>query len=202
MCHIVAKKPFSAVLAAGLLMLVSESQTFLIFAYLRARERAVENNRFSMLKNSGFRRGGIPVAHTAARPTAGKRMPRRGCAPSVFGRQERRPSYGNRRLAASFSPAGRWGPHLIICTRARNGAPPPPRLQIALTARTAPRTLHPTPRTVLPRGASRFDGAAAEAAARPAAATSRGRGAAGAIRTAGTKHPAGKRRNFAPGKND
>ena len=52
-CHIVAKKPFSAVHAVGCPTDVPEHQTFLIFAYLRARAQARENNRFSMLKNSG-----------------------------------------------------------------------------------------------------------------------------------------------------
>ena len=52
-CHIVAKKPFSGVPAAGPLMLVFESQTFLIFAYLRATERAHGKNAFSVLKSKG-----------------------------------------------------------------------------------------------------------------------------------------------------
>ena len=52
-CHIAAKKPFRAYLAEEHLTLASESHTFLIFAYLQAKEQARENNRFSMLKNSG-----------------------------------------------------------------------------------------------------------------------------------------------------
>ena len=49
-CHIVAKTPFSAVPAAVRRTDVFHYQTFLIFAYLRARAQALENNRFSMLK--------------------------------------------------------------------------------------------------------------------------------------------------------
>ena len=52
-CHIVAKNPFSGVPAAGPLMLVFESQTFLIFAYLQATERAHGKNAFSVLKSKG-----------------------------------------------------------------------------------------------------------------------------------------------------
>ena len=61
-CHIVAKTPFSAVPAAVRCTDVFHYQTFLIFAYLRARVQALENNRFSMLKSSALRRGGIPAA--------------------------------------------------------------------------------------------------------------------------------------------
>ena len=74
--HIVAKKPFSGVHAAGPPTDVFHYQTFLIFAYLQAREQAREKIRFSVLKNSGadsmkggrgharsaLRRGGIPAA--------------------------------------------------------------------------------------------------------------------------------------------
>ena len=72
LCHIVAKNPFSGVRAAGHLTDVSEHQTFLIFAYLRAKARAHENNRFSVLKNSGFRRGG----RNAAPPKPSERVRR------------------------------------------------------------------------------------------------------------------------------
>ena len=61
-CHIVAKTPFSAVPAAVCRTDVFHYQTFLIFAYLRARAQALENNRFSMLKSSALRSGGIPAA--------------------------------------------------------------------------------------------------------------------------------------------
>ena len=48
--HIVAKMGISALLAAGRRMDMLENEVFLIFAYLRAKERALENNRFSVLK--------------------------------------------------------------------------------------------------------------------------------------------------------
>ena len=51
MCHIVAKIAFLGVPAAGRRKDVSENEAFLIFAYLRAKEQALENNRFSVLKN-------------------------------------------------------------------------------------------------------------------------------------------------------
>ena len=51
MCQIVAKIAFFGVPAAGCRKDVSENEVFLIFAYLRAKERALENNRFSVLKN-------------------------------------------------------------------------------------------------------------------------------------------------------
>ena len=51
--HIVAKKPFSGVHAAGPPTDVFHYQTFLIFAYLQATERAHGKNAFSVLKSKG-----------------------------------------------------------------------------------------------------------------------------------------------------
>ena len=53
--HIVAKKTLAAVFAGGPLTYVLLCQAVLIFAYLRATDFALENNRFSVLKNG--RRG-------------------------------------------------------------------------------------------------------------------------------------------------
>ena len=124
-CHIVAKKAFSGVPAAGPLMLVFESQTFLIFAYLRARERALENNRFSMLKNSGFRRGGFPAAHTMRMACRRKRMSVRGCRPELWAAGkppllshpggERRDS--SRLYAADIQPRGHTSHTTGVSTR-------------------------------------------------------------------------------------
>ena len=83
-CHIVAKNPFLGVFAAGLRTDSLHYQAFLIFAYLQARARALENNRFSMLKNSALRRGGIPAAHTMRMARRRKRMSVRGCRPELW----------------------------------------------------------------------------------------------------------------------
>ena len=47
--HIVAKMGVLALPAAGRRRDMLENEAFLIFAYLRATERALENNRFSLL---------------------------------------------------------------------------------------------------------------------------------------------------------
>ena len=53
LCHIAAKIEFLGVPAAVLRKDVSENQAFQFFAYLRAKEQARENIRFSVLKTSG-----------------------------------------------------------------------------------------------------------------------------------------------------
>ena len=50
--HIVAKKALTAVFAGGPCVFMPQRQAVLIFAYLRARARLVENIRFSVLKSS------------------------------------------------------------------------------------------------------------------------------------------------------
>ncbi len=83
-CHIVAKTPFLAVPAAVRCTDVFHYQTFLIFAYLRARAQALENNRFSVLKNSALRRGSFPAAHTMRMARRRKIMSVRGCRPELW----------------------------------------------------------------------------------------------------------------------
>ena len=55
--HIVAKITFPGVPAAGRRGDIPENEAFLIFAHLRASERARENNRFSVLKTCAADKG-------------------------------------------------------------------------------------------------------------------------------------------------
>ena len=63
LCHIVAKIAFWGVSTKRLRADVSENQDFLIFAYLRATDFALENIRFSVLKSEalGHEKSGRPV---------------------------------------------------------------------------------------------------------------------------------------------
>ena len=57
LCHIAAKFSLSAVSAAERRSDVPHYQMLLIFAYLRAKERARENNRFCVLKTRAADKG-------------------------------------------------------------------------------------------------------------------------------------------------
>ena len=144
LCHIVAKTPFSAVPAAGLRTDVFHYQTFLIFSYLRAKARAVENNRFSVLKNSGadrvkgargrarsaLRRGKAPHRHLSSSAREIHHVETRfiashplGARPRTdilaSGRQECRPSYDRHPPLRHKTQRDAYFMRLFVCVQAR-----------------------------------------------------------------------------------